>query len=123
RRQHGRVLPRARRRAGRGGVAARRAAAAAAPTTASTAAAPAPPAARARALPRRIDAFVGREREVGEVRRLLAASPLVTLVGPGGVGKTRLALEVSDGPSERDGAWLVELAPLAEGTLVAPAAT
>ena len=56
------------------------------------------PAARARALPRRIDAFVGREREVDEVRRLLATSPLVTLVGPGGVGKTRLALEVGGRP-------------------------
>jgi predicted ATPase len=109
-----------------------------APTTASAATPPAPatgltttppapatapaaaPAARAGSLPRRIDAFVGREREVAEVRRLLAASPLLTLVGPGGVGKTRLALEAADGLSEQQ-AWLVELAPLGAGALVAPA--
>src|SRR5262249_2582322 len=54
--------------------------AAAAPTTASAPAAPAPPAARVGALPRRIGAFVGREREVDEGRRRLAASALVTLV-------------------------------------------
>jgi predicted ATPase len=91
--------------------------AAAAPATAPV---PAPAVARARSLPRRIDAFIGREQELGEVRRLLAASRLVTMVGPGGVGKTRLVLEALDGLSEPDSAWLVELAPLADGTLVAP---
>lgn len=45
-------------------------------------------------LPSPLTPLVGRERDVADVRRLLAANRLVTLVGPGGVGKTRLALEV-----------------------------
>ena len=53
--------------------------------------------------------FVGREREVALVRASLAAGRLVTLVGPGGVGKTRLAQEVADG---HDPVWWVDLAPL-----------
>jgi len=53
--------------------------------------------------------FVGRERELALVGRSLAAGRLVTLVGPGGVGKTRLAQEVADG---HDPVWWVDLAPL-----------
>ena len=53
--------------------------------------------------------FVGRERELALVRASLAAGRLVTLVGPGGVGKTRLAQEVADG---HDPVWWVDLAPL-----------
>ncbi len=71
-------------------------------------------------LPRRLSTFVGRERELAEGREMLAASPLVTLTGPGGVGKTRLALQIAlvmldDLP---DGVWLAELGNVTEEGLV-----
>ena len=49
----------------------------------------------ARNLPRKLTSFVGREREMAEIKQLLRTAPLVTIVGPGGVGKTRLALQVA----------------------------
>ncbi|GAA2435823.1 BTAD domain-containing putative transcriptional regulator [Actinomadura vinacea] len=55
-----------------------------------------------------LTSFVGRERERARLRGLLAGNRLVTLVGPGGVGKTRLATTVAAG------AWLVELAPVTD---------
>ncbi|NUW35361.1 AfsR/SARP family transcriptional regulator [Nonomuraea sp. SMC257] len=65
-------------------------------------------------LPAALSDLVGRDGELAAVRDLLAASRLVTLTGPGGVGKTRLALEAArarTGPGEfPDGMWLVELA-------------
>jgi non-specific serine/threonine protein kinase len=71
-------------------------------------------------LPAPLTSFVGRERELAEVSRLLAAHPLVTLTGPGGIGKTRLAVQVAAGAPavHRDGVWLVELGALADPTLV-----
>ena len=70
--------------------------------------------------PDTLSSFVGREREVVEVERLLDAVRLLTLTGVGGSGKTRLALEVARGlvGAYPDGVWLVELAPLSEGSLV-----
>jgi predicted ATPase/DNA-binding CsgD family transcriptional regulator len=64
---------------------------------------------------------VGREREIAEVERGLASTRLLTLTGAGGSGKTRLALEAARDLADAypDGVWLVELAPLSEGTLVA----
>src|SRR5829696_10573347 len=64
--------------------------------------------------------LVGRGREISEVGRLLAEARLLTLTGPGGSGKTRLALAVATEVVEdyRDGAWLVELAPLSDPELV-----
>jgi len=58
-----------------------------------------------------LTSFVGRRRELSEVRGLLGESRLVTLTGIGGVGKTRLALRVGSqlGRSFSDGVWLVEL--------------
>jgi predicted ATPase/class 3 adenylate cyclase len=71
-------------------------------------------------LPRQLTSFIGREHELAEIKALLGDSPLVTLTGTGGSGKTRLALQAAadllDG--NRDGVWLVELAPLAEPEFV-----
>src|SRR6202165_4764903 len=63
---------------------------------------------------------VGRRRELGEVRKKLATARLVSLVGPGGVGKTRLGLRIASelGRGFADGAWLVELAEVRDGALV-----
>ncbi len=71
-------------------------------------------------LPFELTSFVGREREMAEVKRLLADRRLLTLTGPGGCGKTRLALQVANAMVEgfEDGVWLVELASLADPTLV-----
>ena len=71
-------------------------------------------------LPQQFTTFIGREREMEEVRHLIATSRLVTLFGAGGLGKTRLSLQVAaevlvDFP---DGVWFVELAPLQDPALV-----
>lgn len=72
-------------------------------------------------LPDQLSTFVGRERELLELRALLARSRVVTLTGPGGVGKTRLALrlgaELLDGSG--GGVWFVDLAPVLDPRLVA----
>src|SRR2546429_3275210 len=71
-------------------------------------------------LPAEATSFVGRRRELGEIRKKLATARLVSLVGPGGVGKTRLALRIAAdlGRGFADGAWLVELAEIRDGALV-----
>src|SRR5689334_17028905 len=71
-------------------------------------------------LPATVTSFIGRGREIETVREQLSASRLVTLVGPGGVGKTRLAVEVAM-TSRRafaDGICWVDLAPVPAGTAV-----
>lgn len=67
-------------------------------------------------LPAQATSFLGRDKELSEVTALLRDARLVTLTGVGGVGKTRLALQVAAEASAgyRDGAWLVELAPIAD---------
>src|ERR687893_2910160 len=72
-------------------------------------------------LPHQLSSFVGREREIAEVKGLLAERRLVSLIGPGGCGKTRLALAVAQDAVERfeDGVWWVELASLSDPKLVA----
>ncbi|MBI3974619.1 MAG: tetratricopeptide repeat protein [Chloroflexi bacterium] len=75
-------------------------------------------------LPAALTRFVGRERELVELRHLLTEAPartrLLTLTGPGGAGKTRLAVEVARAvlPMYPDGVWLVEMAALADPALV-----
>jgi non-specific serine/threonine protein kinase len=71
-------------------------------------------------LPASRTSFVGRQREMTEVKRELVMTRLLTLTGPGGSGKTRLALEVSRDlvGAYPDGVWLVELAGLSEESLV-----
>ena len=72
-------------------------------------------------LPAAVNSFVGRAWEMGEIRELLTHTRLVTLTGPGGCGKSRLALEAVRGLGERypDGMWLIELAAVADASLVA----
>ncbi|HEX5915527.1 MAG TPA: BTAD domain-containing putative transcriptional regulator, partial [Rubrobacter sp.] len=71
-------------------------------------------------LPVSLTSFVGRERELLEVKRALAMTRLLTLTGPGGSGKTRLALETAADlvGAYQDGVWLVDLAPLSEPGLL-----
>jgi predicted ATPase len=75
-------------------------------------------------LPLELTSFVGRDREVAEIKQLLSGRRLLTLCGLGGAGKTRLALAVAQDLVEEfeDGVWWVELAPLSEPNLVAQAA-
>lgn len=72
-------------------------------------------------LPAQPSSFIGRSREVAEVRGLIEDSRLVTLTGPGGSGKTRLSMQVAaellDGSG--DGVWLVELAAVSDEEAVA----
>src|ERR1700686_1276433 len=74
-------------------------------------------------LPAEATSFVGRRRELGEIRKKLATGRLVSLVGPGGVGKTRLGLQIASdlGRGFADGAWLVELAEVRDADLVTSA--
>ena len=67
-------------------------------------------------LPAQVSSFIGRKAEVARVVGALDTSRVVTVTGVGGVGKTRLALQVAADvlPRYRDGAWLVELAPVRE---------
>ncbi|MFJ8567083.1 AfsR/SARP family transcriptional regulator [Streptomyces sp. NPDC093514] len=91
------------------------------PTTAVTAtstaasAAPAPAAVTAGNLRARLTTFVGREDDIRTIGDDLAGARLVTLLGPGGAGKTRLSQEAAEAQDESawpDGVWLVELAPI-----------
>ena len=76
--------------------------------------------ARGMTLPAEFTRFVGRRRELAEVKRLLSGSRLVTLTGIGGVGKTRLSLRAAADLSRafRDGVYLVELADLQDPALL-----
>jgi predicted ATPase/class 3 adenylate cyclase len=71
-------------------------------------------------LPVSLTSFIGRERDIAAVKQLLPTTHLLTLTGAGGCGKTRLALQVAAEllGAYADGVWLVELAALAEGSLV-----
>ena len=80
--------------------------------------------ARGNALPLRLTGFVGREAELDALADLIVDQRLVTLTGPAGSGKTRLAVELLAGPAgerEPDGSWFVELAGVTEPDRVAAA--
>jgi predicted ATPase len=72
-------------------------------------------------LPAQLTSFIGRERELSEAGKLLSSTRLLTFIGPGGTGKTRLSLQVAalQVPEFKDGAWLIELAPLADPAYIA----
>ena len=72
-------------------------------------------------LPERLTSFVGRTRELDELRDLLGTSRLVSLTGPGGIGKTSLALELARdrAGTAPDGAWFVALEAVSDPSMVA----
>jgi len=74
-------------------------------------------------LPADLTSFVGREREIAAIKRLLETTRMITLTGAGGVGKSRLAVRAASEVQRRfgDGVWLVELASLNDGTLAVQA--
>ena len=71
-------------------------------------------------LPYQLTSFIGREQEIAQLQELLGVNRLVTLTGAGGVGKTRLAIEVTSRlfDAYADGVWLVDLAALSDAELV-----
>lgn len=84
---------------------------------------PGRPTVRRSNLPAEVSSFVGREAELARTAALLEHSRLVTVLGPGGVGKTRLAVRVAMEAVARfpDGVWLVELASVTDGRGIVPA--
>jgi predicted ATPase/class 3 adenylate cyclase len=71
-------------------------------------------------LPAQLTSFIGREHEIAEAQKLLSSTRILTFIGPGGTGKTRLCRQVAaEQLSEfKDGVWLIELAQLADSTYV-----
>ena len=65
-------------------------------------------------LPAQLTSFIGRAAQIGEVRQLVEDNRLVTLTGAGGVGKTRLAIQVAAASTFDDGVWWVDLAPIGD---------
>ena len=70
-------------------------------------------------LPAQLTSFIGREGEIAEARELFASTRILTFIGPGGTGKTRLCLQVAAEqiPEFKEGVWLIELAQLADPSL------
>ena len=75
-------------------------------------------------LPQQVTSFIGRERELAEAKALLERTRLLTLHGMGGLGKTRLSLQIAADELEKypDGVWFVDLAPIKDPSLVPNAA-
>jgi len=75
-------------------------------------------------LPVQLTSFIGREQEIADIKRSMATTHLLTLLGPGGAGKTRLALQIAAECVDllHDGVWLVDLAPISDPSLVAQTA-
>ncbi len=75
-------------------------------------------------LPQQVTSFIGRGRELTEIKELLESTRLLTLLGMGGLGKTRLSLQIGADVLEKypDGVWFVDLAPIKDPSLVPNAA-
>jgi len=71
-------------------------------------------------LPAQLTSFIGRKKEIDEIKKLVAVNRIVTLTGSGGAGKTRLSLQVGAECLKQfsDGVWFVELAPVIDPTLI-----
>jgi predicted ATPase/class 3 adenylate cyclase len=71
-------------------------------------------------LPTQLTSFIGRERELSETQEKLGSCRLLTLVGPGGTGKTRLSIQIGIDQLDRfkDGVWQVELAPIMDPAFI-----
>ena len=71
-------------------------------------------------LPAQLTSFIGREKEIDEITKLIAVNRIVTLTGSGGAGKTRLSLHVGAEGLQHfpDGVWFIELAPVTDPALV-----
>ncbi len=71
-------------------------------------------------MPSQLSSFIGREKEQAEIMDLISKNRLVTLVGTGGIGKTRLSLQIAEKvvAAFKDGVWLIELAPLFDPALI-----
>lgn len=71
-------------------------------------------------LPSQLSSFIGRERELTEAQGKLASAKLLTLIGPGGTGKTRLSIQIASEQliNFKDGVWLVELAPISDPAFI-----
>ena len=71
-------------------------------------------------LPQQMTSFIGRERELAEARALLGSARLVTIVGPGGIGKTRMSLQIATDVLDAypDGVWFIEFASIVDPGLV-----
>jgi len=71
-------------------------------------------------LPTQLTSFIGRERELAEAKSRLEGARLLTLIGPGGTGKTRLSIQLGSQlvSNFKDGVWLVEFAPISDPALI-----
>ena len=71
-------------------------------------------------LPPQLTTFIGRERELTEAQERLSSARLLTLIGPGGTGKTRLSLQIAANQLDqfKDGVWVVELAPISDPAFI-----
>jgi predicted ATPase/DNA-binding CsgD family transcriptional regulator len=71
-------------------------------------------------LPAQLTSFIGREKDLTYIKKLLLDAPMLTLIGPGGTGKTRLSIRAANELLDQypDGVWFVELAPILDSLLV-----
>ena len=71
-------------------------------------------------LPTQLTSFIGRTKELADVKKFLRDAHILTLIGPGGTGKTRLSIQAASQMLDQypDGIWLVELAPISDALLV-----